>query len=202
MAVTRPPTPKGGRRQAVDQSVSTHRTAQAPSPQPRPRSSRTSQRPELQELTSFQRVLAPFAGTIIQRNVDVGALITAGSPTDNTAVAPSMSRAVERAVRGRADRELRVFVNVPQVLRQTCGRSAGEVGSAGTSTADRCGTVTRSASALDPGTRTLDAGRYPQQIRSVDAWNVCVRQTSRSRPRARAGACLRRRSSSTRKAPG
>src|SRR5207247_10034979 len=69
----------------------------------------------LRELTSWQRVLAPVCGAVIQRNVDVGALITAGSPVNNTAVAPS---SVTGGANGlfevaRID-SLRVFVNVPQ----------------------------------------------------------------------------------------
>jgi multidrug resistance efflux pump len=33
----------------------------------------------LEQLQSFERVTAPFAGTITARNIDVGDLITAGS---------------------------------------------------------------------------------------------------------------------------
>src|SRR5690242_20811356 len=39
----------------------------------------------LQELISFERVVAPFDGVVIQRSIDAGALITAGSPVNNTA---------------------------------------------------------------------------------------------------------------------
>jgi len=37
----------------------------------------------LQELESFKRVLAPFAGIVTQRNTDIGALINAGQSTGN-----------------------------------------------------------------------------------------------------------------------
>jgi len=103
-------------KQAVDQSVSTHRTAQAAvaAAEATVDSNRANVQ-RLQELTSFQRVLAPFEGTVIQRNVDVGALITAGSPTDNTAVAPTTvtggANGLFRVARIDA---LRVFVNLPQ----------------------------------------------------------------------------------------
>src|SRR5205823_3853704 len=77
-------------KQAVDQSVATFRTAQAAVAAAE--ANVLSYKANVQrmlELTSFQRVVAPFTGTVIQRNVDVGALITAGSPVNNTAVAPS-----------------------------------------------------------------------------------------------------------------
>src|SRR6266550_1837307 len=67
-------------KQAVDQSVSAHRTAQASvaAAEANVKSNKANVQ-RFQQLTSFQRVLAPFTGTVIQRNVDVGALITAGS---------------------------------------------------------------------------------------------------------------------------
>src|SRR2546422_1179157 len=103
-------------KQAVDQSVSAYRTAQAAvaAAEANVQSNRANVQ-RLRELTSWQRVLAPFSGAVIQRNVDVGALITAGSPVNNTAVAPS---SVTGGANGlfevaRID-SLRVFVNVPQ----------------------------------------------------------------------------------------
>src|SRR5207253_3856665 len=74
----------------------------------------------LQELTSFERVVAPFAGTVIQRNVDVGTLITAGSPTNNTAAAPSSVTGGANGLFEIAQIEsLRVFVNIPQAYAST-----------------------------------------------------------------------------------
>src|SRR5579862_7081262 len=55
----------------------------------------------LEELHAFARIEAPFDGVITARNVDVGALITAGSGRELFHVA-----AVQR---------LRVYVNVPEV---------------------------------------------------------------------------------------
>ena len=68
--------------EAVDQSVSAHRTAQAAvaAAEASVESYRANVQ-RFQSMTGFQRVVAPFAGTVIQRSVDVGALITAGSPT-------------------------------------------------------------------------------------------------------------------------
>ena len=60
---------------------------------------------QLQEMTAFKRVLAPFAGVITQRNVDVGNLINAGG----TGVALfSMAKTDP----------LRVFLDLPQAYAQ------------------------------------------------------------------------------------
>jgi RND family efflux transporter MFP subunit len=144
--------------EVVDQSVSAHRTAQAAvaAAEASVESNRANAQ-RLLELTGFERVLAPFAGTVIQRNVDVGTLITAGSPTDNTAVAPT-------SVTGQANGlfevaridELRVFVNVPQVYAPNVRLGLPvEVTVRGQLQAPVTGTMTRTARALDPATRTL-----------------------------------------------
>src|SRR5256885_9904479 len=85
-------------KQAVDQSVSAYRTAQAAvaAAEANVQSNRANVQ-RLQELTSWQRVLAPFSGAVIQRNVDVGALITAGRPLNTTAPAPcTVTRSAQR----------------------------------------------------------------------------------------------------------
>jgi len=145
-------------KQALDQSVSAHRTAQAAvaSAEASVESNRANVQ-RLRELVSFQQVVAPFSGIVIQRNVDVGALITAGSPVNNTAVAPS-------SVSGRANGlfevaqidALRVFVNIPQAYAANV--IAGlpvEVSVRGQLAQPVVGKVNRTAGALDPGTRTL-----------------------------------------------
>jgi RND family efflux transporter MFP subunit len=145
-------------KQAVDQSVSTHRTAQAAvaAAEANVQSYRANVQ-RLQELTGFQRVVAPFGGTVIQRNVDVGALITAGSPVNNTAVAPSsVSGAASGLFEVAQIDTLRVFVSVPQAYAQNV--SAGmpvHVRIRGQLQEPVTAKVTRTASALDPGTRTL-----------------------------------------------
>jgi RND family efflux transporter MFP subunit len=145
-------------KQALDQSVSTHRTAQAAvaAAEANIESNRANVQ-RLQEMTSFQRIVAPFNGTVIQRNVDVGALITAGSPVNNTAVAPSSVTGGASGLFEIAQMDtLRVFVNVPQVYAPTL--KAGlpvEVAVRGQLMQPVTGTVTRTAGALDPGTRTL-----------------------------------------------
>src|SRR3989441_6264664 len=104
-------------KQALDQSVSAHRTARAAvaAADANVQSNHANVQ-RLRELTSFQQVVAPFSGTVIQRNVDVGALITAGSPVNNTAVAPSSVTGGANGLFEVAQIDaLRVFVNVPQV---------------------------------------------------------------------------------------
>ena len=142
----------------VDQNVAAYRTAQASvaAAEATVEANRASVR-QFVELTSFQRVLAPFNGTVIQRNVDVGALITAGSPTNNTAVAPSSLTGAPNGLFEVAQIEkLRVFVNVPQAFAPNA--QAGlpvKVRVRGHLDEPLAASVSRTASALDPGTRTL-----------------------------------------------
>jgi len=145
-------------KQAVDQSVSAYRTAQAAvaAAEANVQSNRANVQ-RLQELTSWQRVLAPFSGAVIQRNVDVGALITAGSPVNNTAVAPSSVTGGANGLFEVAQIDsLRVFVNVPQAYAAnvTVGLPV-QIAVRGQLTQPVMGKVTRTASAIDPGTRTL-----------------------------------------------
>jgi RND family efflux transporter MFP subunit len=166
--------------EAVDQSVATYRTAEAAvaAAEATVESNRANVQ-RLVELTSFQRVVAPFSGTIIQRNVDVGALITAGSPTNNTAAAPSNLSGSPNGLFeiARID-TLRVFVNVPQAFAPNvrAGQPA-TVSVRGHLDAPVAATVTRTASALDPATRTLltqvdipnrSGGLLPGMFVSVD----------------------------------
>jgi RND family efflux transporter MFP subunit len=142
----------------VDQNVAAYRTAQASvaAAEATVEANRATVR-QFQDLTSFQRVLAPFDGTVIQRNVDVGALITAGSPTDNTAVAPSNLTGAPNGLFEVAQiGKLRVFVNVPQAFAANVRAGLPvKVRARGHLDEPIAASVTRTASALDPGTRTL-----------------------------------------------
>ena len=144
--------------EAVDQSVSAYRTAEAgvAAAEASVESFRANMQ-RLTELTGFERVVAPFAGTVIQRSVDVGTLITAGSPTDNTAVAPtSLTGQANGLFEVASIDELRVFVNVPQVYAPNVKIGLPvEVRVRGQLESPVTGTVTRTARALDPATRTL-----------------------------------------------
>ncbi len=100
----------------------------------------------LAELKGFADVVAPFAGTITARPVEVGNLITAGTAGDRP------------LFRLAATDPVRVFVQVPQYL------STGlQVGSKALLTVNEHpgrryeGTVARTAGALDPASRTMTA---------------------------------------------
>jgi RND family efflux transporter MFP subunit len=97
------------------------------------------------DLQSFQKIIAPFPGVITARNVDPGALITADSPTGTREMFHIMQTD-----------PLRVFVNVPQVYatKVVPGQDAA-VYLEQEPLKQYVGKVARTASALDPNTRTL-----------------------------------------------
>jgi RND family efflux transporter MFP subunit len=108
----------------------------------------------LEELQSFERIVAPFDGVITARNLDIGQLVTpAGSTTTPGSGTISGSKEIfDLSAIG----TLRVFINVPQIyapdakngvtaaltLPQYPGRTFR-------------GKLVRSSSAVDPATRTL-----------------------------------------------
>jgi RND family efflux transporter MFP subunit len=145
-------------KEAVDQSVAAARTAGAGLAAAEASiESNGANVQRLVQLTGFQRIVAPFSGTVIQRNVDVGTLITAGSPTDNTPTAPSSLGGAANGLFEIAQLDtLRVFINVPQAYAPNVklGMSAN-VSVRGHLTEPVRGTVTRTARALDRETRTL-----------------------------------------------
>jgi membrane fusion protein, multidrug efflux system len=112
---------------------------------------------QFQAMTDFEHVLAPFDGIITQRNVDVGALITAGSPTNNTSVAPtSVSGAATGLFEVSQIDTLRVFVNIPQVMAPSVAiGTKAQVTARGALNSPVSASVARTANALDPGSRTL-----------------------------------------------
>jgi len=97
----------------------------------------------LEQLKAFSRVTAPFAGTITQRNVEVGALVTAGN--------------AQPLFRLAATDPARVFVQVPQDVAPSV-----RAGVPGNVTVREYpgrtfkGEVMRSAGALDEATRTMN----------------------------------------------
>jgi RND family efflux transporter MFP subunit len=99
----------------------------------------------LTALQSFEKLTAPFAGVVTARNVDPGDLITADNP------------ATERQLFQVAKIDpLRVFVDVPQVFSTDVkpGQKA-VLYRREDPTKQYEGTVTRTANALDPNTRTM-----------------------------------------------
>jgi RND family efflux transporter MFP subunit len=99
----------------------------------------------LKDLESFKRVVAPFAGLVTRRNVDVGDLIDAG----NGGVGRSLFTLAQTD-------PLRVYVNVPQAYAYMV-----KAGMDVTVTLDEVpgkvfhGTVARTAGAIDTATRTM-----------------------------------------------
>jgi multidrug efflux pump subunit AcrA (membrane-fusion protein) len=114
----------------------------------------------LMTLQGYERVTAPFAGVITARNVDVGALISAtGSslgPTRSSSAAPSDLPSSGEIFRLAEISRLRVLVSVPQTNTEGI-----HVGGAAKVTVQELpnltfpGTVTRTSSSLDAGSRTL-----------------------------------------------
>lgn len=102
----------------------------------------------LQQLQSFERVYAPFAGVVTVRNTDIGALIDAGSAT---------SAAPKELFRIASIDQLRVFVAVPETYAPAIRN-----GDIATLTLDEypgqqfSGRITRNSSAIDPASRTLN----------------------------------------------
>lgn len=96
----------------------------------------------LQQLKSFARVTAPFAGVITQRNIDVGSLVQPGNTTPLFRVADTDT--------------LRAFLSVPQDLAPHV-KLGGSADVRVREYPERTfqGTVTHTAGALDQSTRTL-----------------------------------------------
>ena len=142
----------------VDQSVAGYATAQASvaAAQATVDSNAATVR-QFEAMTAFERVVAPFDGTITQRNVDIGALITAGSPTNNTSVSPASVTGAPTGMFEVSQLDtLRVFVNIPQVAAGNVAvGTPAQVTIRGSLGKPVAATVTRTADALDPGTRTL-----------------------------------------------
>src|SRR5215831_5817244 len=97
---------------------------------------------QLKDLQSFEKVTAPFAGTITARYIDIGSLIAAGTNTLLFRLAQTST--------------LRVYVNVPE----TYGPDIAPGVSADVQVPEVAGQkfpgeVVRTAGAIDPNTRTL-----------------------------------------------
>ena len=98
----------------------------------------------LRQLEGFKRVVAPFAGVITRRNVDVGDLIDAGGGTGRTMFVLSQTD------------PLRVYVNVPQTYAQLV-KPGQEVTVTQSELLGRTfrGEVARTAASIDAATRTM-----------------------------------------------
>ncbi|HKW76470.1 MAG TPA: efflux RND transporter periplasmic adaptor subunit [Terriglobales bacterium] len=99
----------------------------------------------LEQLESFKRIYAPFAGVITRRNTDVGALISAGSNTQGK----------ELFDIAQFD-PLRVYVNVPQINSPSIRRGMPAYIELREFPGQKfTGKIVRTADAIDPATRTL-----------------------------------------------
>jgi RND family efflux transporter MFP subunit len=100
----------------------------------------------LQQLQSFEKVYAPFAGVITARNTDIGALINAGA-----------GGVPQELFHMAAVNKLRVYVAVPEV-----DSLAAQTGAKATLTLDEFpgetfdGTIVRDSDSIDSATRTLN----------------------------------------------
>ncbi|MGZ8155596.1 MAG: efflux RND transporter periplasmic adaptor subunit [Burkholderiales bacterium] len=98
----------------------------------------------LRQLQGFKRVVAPFAGVITRRNVDVGDLIDAGGGAGRTMFVLSQTD------------PLRVYVNVPQTYAHNV-KAGQEVTVTQSELLGRTfkGQVARTSGAIEPATRTM-----------------------------------------------
>ena len=105
----------------------------------------TAQIKRLQQLKAYQQVLAPFSGTIVARNIDVGAMIIAGSSTNSIWLFKLAQTDT-----------LRVTVSVPQShMRLIKEGSEGELLIPEMPDKKFSCKVARSAGAFDAATRTM-----------------------------------------------
>jgi RND family efflux transporter MFP subunit len=99
----------------------------------------------LSAMQEFKKVFAPFAGTITERQVEIGALVSSGSITGNM---PLFHLADSRT--------LRVFVNVPQMLAPTVfNDQPADVSVDQFPNQLFKGRIVRSSGAVDASTRTM-----------------------------------------------
>lgn len=97
-------------------------------------------------LARFKQVTAPYDGTITERRIDIGNLVTAGSAAGNTPL-----------YRMSQDNPIRVFVDVPQSAAGGLMQSGGAVEVRASNAPGHVfsGKVSRTAKAINPQSRTL-----------------------------------------------
>ncbi len=97
-------------------------------------------------MTEFKHVTAPFNGVVVERRIDIGNLVTAGS----TAATTPLYRVAQ-------DDPMRVFVDVPQSISGDLLKAGVPVQMRSSALAGRTfqGTVTRTSEAINPQARTL-----------------------------------------------
>jgi RND family efflux transporter MFP subunit len=99
----------------------------------------------LSALTQFKEVKAPFAGTIVQRHIDIGNLVTAGSSATTTSLY-ELSQ----------NNPIRIFVHAPQSAEAQLKKGTAAVITSSSQPGLHIeGKVARTAKAIDPGSRTI-----------------------------------------------
>jgi RND family efflux transporter MFP subunit len=100
----------------------------------------------LQEVQKYERVVAPFDGTITARGTDIGALVESGSGTS-----------AHELFHLTAVQTLRVYISVPEIYADNLQDGSQVTITQGTNvTRTFTGTVVRNSSAIDQTTRTLN----------------------------------------------
>jgi RND family efflux transporter MFP subunit len=101
----------------------------------------------LEQLQSYERIVAPFDGIITARNTDVGDLINAGSGTSNPRELFHLA----------ATGKLRVYVSVPEVYAEAIRNGDSAILTQDSNPEGKItGTIVRNANAIDHSTRTLN----------------------------------------------
>jgi RND family efflux transporter MFP subunit len=97
-------------------------------------------------LSQFKQVIAPFAGTVTERQIDVGNLVTAGSASTTTPL-----------YRVTQSDPLRVFVNVPQGAAEDLVRPGipAQIYASGATQGVFAGKIARASQSLSPQARTM-----------------------------------------------
>lgn len=96
----------------------------------------------LQQLVGFEKIYAPFDGTITARNVDIGTLIQSGTGKELFHLSQ--------------ENVLRVYVNVPQIYAPDCVSGLGATLTLAEFPGKTfVGKIARTARAIDPASRTL-----------------------------------------------
>lgn len=100
----------------------------------------------LSAFEQFKKVTAPYAGTIVERRIDIGNLVTAGSSASNTPL-----------YRMAQDDPMRVFVDVPQSAAAQLMKNgvAGQLLLGDAAGSAISGRITRTSEAINPQARTF-----------------------------------------------
>lgn len=101
----------------------------------------------LEQLQSYEKIIAPFDGVITARNTDIGDLITAGSGSTNPRELFHLA----------ATGKLRVYVAVPEVYADSIHNGdKADLTQDSNPSVKVPGTIVRNANAIDHATRTLN----------------------------------------------